>query len=203
LPEGGVLVAVATWGTFPGATEVWMYRENSWGAWKVIRKIGPHVAFSGRLQFPEGLRITRDGSAICVVDGCSGRVCMFRVNDGTFMQHLGPSLYSFAHDVEEIEDGWLAACSAPARCVEIVGRAGGGLRGPQHLLDIGGLGTGEFDSPVGIVTVPGVGIVVRYEQHLQVFAPPDVIAMGSMAPSRVAWMVATARGIVRRSRSLL
>ena len=66
-----------------------------------------------------------------------------------------------------------------------------------------GSGDGEFICPVAAALVPGLGLVVRdyLGARLQVFSTPDMVAMRRMAPIRVAWMVATACAIFRRSLS--
>jgi hypothetical protein len=63
-----------------------------------------------------------------------------------------------------------------------------------------GAADGEFDFPVALAVVPGLGLVVRELDgcRLQVFATPDTIAMAAMSHVRVAWMVVVARGVFRR-----
>ena len=54
--------------------------------------------------------------------------------------------------------------------------------------------------------VPDLGLVVRESGsygRVQVFTTPDTIAMASMSPCRVAWMVAVSRGLLRRRSTVI
>jgi hypothetical protein len=71
---------------------------------------------------------------------------------------------------------------------------------------LGKEGDGELSCPTALAQVPGLGLVVL-DYHggggrVQFFATPDVIAMSSMSPHRVAWMIAVARGTSFRGRAL-
>ncbi len=60
--------------------------------------------------------------------------------------------------------------------------------------------------PSALALVPGLGLVVL-DYHdgggrVQFFSTPDTIAMSSMSPHRVAWMIAVARGTSFRGRGL-
>jgi hypothetical protein len=107
--------------------------------------------------------------------------------------------------VEEVEGGWLVACDGSCT-VEFVadGDCGDG-RGQPLLGGAGGgfgSGDGEFNFPVALATVPGLGLVVRErgnDGRLQVFATPDTIAMlTNMSGIRIAWMCAVARAVISR-----
>ncbi len=106
-------------------------------------------------------------------------------------------------DVEECEGGWLVACyfSHTIEFVPVGGDVDGGGVG-RASLGKRGSGDGEFINPSALALVPGLGLAVRDEgagSRLHFFATPDTIAMASMSAPRVAWIVAVARGVVRRS----
>jgi hypothetical protein len=112
-------------------------------------------------------------------------------------------------DVEEVEGGWLVACWA-SNTVEFVGDGvgGGGGRRPTLGKAGGGWGSGdgEFNHPVALATVPGLGLVVREwsNARLQVFITPDTMAMyTNMSGIRVAWMCTVARAVFNRRANIL
>jgi hypothetical protein len=78
-----------------------------------------------------------------------------------------------------------------------LGKAGGGW----------GSADGEFDFPVALATVPGIGLVVREHFNggrLQVFATPDAMAMyTNMSGIRIAWMCTVARAVFNRRANML
>jgi hypothetical protein len=156
---------------------------------------------------PLGLRFSRDGYALCVADRGNNRASVFRVGDGGFVRHVAMGL-SLPFDVEEVEGGWLAACSG-SHSVELVGRctvdAGGGRPSLGKAGCLPGAADGEFDFPVALAVVPGLGLVVREHDgcRLQVFATPDTIAMATMSPVRVSWMTGVARASRCASLSIL
>jgi hypothetical protein len=66
-------------------------------------------------------------------------------------------------DVEEVEGGWLVACDG-SDTVEFVSDGVDGDIGRASLGKAGGgagSGNGEFNSPVALATVPGLGLVVQ------------------------------------------
>jgi hypothetical protein len=116
-------------------------------------------------------------------------------------------------DVEDCEGGWLVAC--PYSIEFVTGDVDGGGAGRVKLGKRGrgdgggacrprlgkyGSGDGEFKGTSALALVPGLGLVVRESLNgrLQVFTVYDGVAMASMSASRVAWMVAVARGIALR-----
>jgi hypothetical protein len=174
--------------------------------WEAVRVIGGGF---GQLKVPSGLRFCRDGDSICVADCNNNRASVFRVGDGGLVRHIATDLGS-PFDVEEVEGGWLVACWASQR-VEFVGDDGtvGGLDGGgrPYLGTSGsadGKGHGEFYYPTALAVVPGLGLAVRDygNGRLQVFATPEVVAMGAMAPLRVAWMTTVARAVLHHQRGL-
>jgi hypothetical protein len=150
---------------------------------------------------PYGLRLSGDGSAICVADVGNGRASVFHVGDGGFVRRIATG--NCPWDVEAVEGGWLVACLY-SHTVEFVGDGISGNVGGRSVLGKAGGGAGsghgEFDWPNALAVVPGLGLVVRDHGYhrLQVFATPDAIAMASMSHVRVAWMSVVARGVLRR-----
>ncbi len=185
----GSLVAVSAWGRRYSGEHVVRVFEGSGAMWAAVRVVaggfGDPGSADGQLQCPYGLRFSGDGM-VAVTD--SDRVCLFRVCDGAFVRHVTPGLVA-PWDVEECEGGWLVACSGIFGwdTIEFVGGAAG-------LVSL----ESEFSGPSALALVPCLGLVVRDLAHVQFFATPDTIAMASMSPCRVAWMVAVSRGLLRR-----
>jgi hypothetical protein len=192
---------------FSGGDHVVRVFQGSGAMWTAVRVVAggfmsPGTA-DGQLFGPCGLRFTGDGAGLAVADEGSHRVTMFCVEDGSFARHVATGL-SNPLDVEECDGGWLVACSS-SRTIEFVGDGtdGGGDSGEGRArLDERGSGYGGFQYPSALALVPGLCLVVRDAAQggrLQVFATPDAIAMSFMSAWRVAWMVAVARGCIRRT----
>jgi hypothetical protein len=201
------LAAVSAWKKASSGDHVVVVYRGSGAEWEAVRVIvgrfgGPGAA-SGQLLRPYGLRFSGDGSAICVADSGNDRASMFRVADGGFVRHIATGLI-WQLDVEEVEGGWLVSCGHPSHSVVFVGDGTGGDGGGRPSLGKAGggygSGDGEFSSPTALAVVPGLGLVVRENQscRVQVFATPDTIAMATVSRSRVAWMGAVARAVLRR-----
>ncbi len=140
-----------------------------------------------------------------MAENWNNRVSVFRVGDGGFVPHIVQELHG-PWDVEEVEGGWLVACGAPSHSVHFVdegsvGAVGGGWPSLGKVGFKAGRADGEFHYPSALAVVPGLGLVVREwgNLRLQVFATPDTIAMAAMSTMRVAWMVAVARAVLRRT----
>ena len=196
----GSLVAVSAWSDPDrGDHVVWLFEGSgdSWSAVSVVADgFGRPGKIDGQLKRPFGLRFTGDGTGLAVADAGNCRVSLFRVEDGSFVRHVATGLGQ-PLDVEECEGGWLVACKESHR-IECLGGGGGG----RTRLGGQGSGDGEFTLPSTLALVPGLGLVVREDSgggRLQLFATPDAIAMASMSPRRVVWMVAVARGIAPRT----
>jgi hypothetical protein len=204
----GSLVAVSAWQDWGGGDHVVRVFEGSGATWTAARVVGggfggPGSA-DGQLDRPFGLRFSADGTGLAVVDASNSRVSVFRVGDGSFARHVATGLGGPC-DVEEYDGGWLVACPL-AHTIEFVGGSsvgsGGDSGAGRARLGKVGSGDGEFLLPAALALVPGLGLVVRdvgNRGRLQVFATPDAIAMASMSAQRVAWMVAVARGGIRRT----
>lgn len=190
--------AVTSWWDDGGDHVVHLF-EASGASWTPLRVFGGGFGRPGRedgqLRRPYGVRVTADGTGVAVADFGNGRVSLFDCRDGSFVRHLAGGL-QHAIDTEECSGGWLVACDGPYS-VEFVGSGSGVCRAT---LGRSGKGLGEFVNPISLAIVPGLGLVVResFGQRLQVFATPDDVAMATMSPTRVAWMVAVGRGILCR-----
>ncbi len=155
------LVAVSAWKKEDSGEHVVVVYRGTGAVWEAVRVIGGGLgrpgSRDGQLKGPCGLRLSGDGSGICVADFGNNRVSMFRVGDGGFVRHVATGL-SWPFDVEEVEGGWLVACGG-SHTVEFLGdgdrsslgKAGGGA----------GSGNGEFCDPTALAVVPGLGLVVR------------------------------------------
>jgi hypothetical protein len=113
-------------------------------------------------------------------------------------------------DLEVVEGGWVVACWGSDTVLFVGSGCDAAVHGApaDTFLAAGGAlnrapgrGGGGLDRPCALVCVPGLGLVVRDLYNggrLQVFATRDAVAMAAMSPSRVAWMVAVARGFHHR-----
>jgi hypothetical protein len=199
----GSLAAVSTWSRDGAGDHVVRIFEGSGARWTATRELaggfgGPGDA-DGQLSRPNGLRLSADGTGLVVADPGNSRVSQFHVEDGSFVRHVATGLRG-PWDVEECESGWLVVCMS-SHCIESVNRSVDSV-GSGGLSTLGGLRSGEFRCPIALALVPGLGLVVREfgsGGRLQLFATPEVIAMASMSPHRLAWMAAVARGVLSRA----
>jgi hypothetical protein len=191
----GSLVAVGR-GAHNHAVRVF---EGSGASWTVVRDVA--ASFHRLLgHYPRGLRFTADGVGLMVTDASNNRVSVFRVEDGSFVRHFATGLLRPLDVEEDCDGGWLVACSV-THTVQFVDD-GGQVRAT---LGSFGFGDGEFHAPSALAFVPGRCLVVKdfaCVGRLQFFATPDMIAMASMSPARVAWMIAVARGRGSRAMSI-
>ncbi len=206
LAAKGSLVAISAWTKWSSGDHVVRVFEGSGARWSAIREVaggfGDPGRANGQLDRPLGLRFTGDGTGLVVADSGSGRVSVFRVDDGSFVRHVATGL-SGPYDVEECQGGWLVACGCSNTVEFVDGGVGGDGRGGARLGKWGS-GDGEFSSPSTLALVPGLGLVVREDGNygrMQFFATPDSIAVSSMSAARVGWMLAVARGAAHRASS--
>ena len=162
-------------------------------------EFGTPGSFYSRLARPAGLRFTRDGTRLVVANFARACVNMFWVEDGTFAGNIA-EYSNRVMDVEEVEGGWLMACSSPDM---LQGRLGGqpgfGLGG--HIAVGGDMPSSSRNKYASaLVTVPGLGLLVREAQHghLWMYSTPDLVKMRTMSCMRVAWMMGVSRGIQHR-----
>jgi hypothetical protein len=186
----GSLVAVGMWGAHTFAVRVF---EGSGATWTVVRDVAASfqrvVGHARQFLYARGLRFTADGVGLVVTYPSDQRVSVFLLEDGSFVRDLATGLHRPVDVEEDCDGGWLVACSV-THTVQFVDD-GGQVRAT---LGSFGLGDGEFYIPLALALVPGIGLVVKDAGRLQFFATPDVIAMASMSPARVAWMIAVTRG---------
>jgi hypothetical protein len=185
-------VAVSAWRSFFRNDMIQIF-EGSGAVWTRVRVV--EYTADGVLSRPWGLRFTRcdeDGgvddaakAAIVVADSNKGRLCMFRVRDGSFVRHVATGLYHPVFDVEEFDHGWLVAGGS----IEFVN--GGELS----------IMTTSLDNVASLATVRGVGMVVRerWSAWMSVFATYDALSMAAMRIDRVGWMMAVVRSIMARN----
>jgi hypothetical protein len=198
------LVAVSTWkGVTHSEHTVQVYRDYGGVGldWELVQVLGAGFGVpgsrDGQLALPHGLRFSRDGTAICVAELANRRVSLFRVGDGSFVRHVVMG-QGRPNDVEEVEGGWLVACTG-SNSVEFIG--GGEDAGRRATLGTSRDGSrdGKLCGPSALAVVPGLGLVVRERDggrhgRVHVFASPDDVAMATMSPVRVAWMVIVVKG---------
>jgi hypothetical protein len=200
------LVAVSAWKKHDSGDHVVVVYRGSGVVWEAVRVIG--VGFrgpgsrDGQLKWPFGLRFSGDGSGVCVADCWNDRASLYHVGVGGFVRHVATGL-SWPRDVEEVEGGWLVACIGSHTVEFVRDDVGGDGDGRPSLGKAGGgsgSGDGEFWNLTALTVVAGLGLVVRdvHNFRIQVFATPDTIAMAAMSRSRVAWMVAVVRAVLRR-----
>jgi hypothetical protein len=201
----GSLVAVSDWNRYDSGDHVVRVFEGSGASWTAVRVLaggfGAPGDADGQLMSPRGLRFTADGTGVVVADMGNHRVSVLRVEDGSFVRHVGhvaSGLGSSPFDVEECEGGWLVACWDSGTIEFVSDGVDGGVGGTGEW----GSGDWGLEAPSALALVPGLGLVVREWGNggwLQFFATPDAIAMASMSAARVAWMVAVARGVLQRT----
>jgi hypothetical protein len=155
----GSLVAVSAWKKESSGEHVVQLFEGSGASWTAVRVVaygfGAPGSADGQLDRPYGLRFTADGTGLVVADNENSRVSTFRVEDGSFVRHLG---LSFPFDVEECEGGWLVACYGKST-IEFVGGGVGGAS--RATLGKRGKGDGQLHGPSALALVPDLGLVVR------------------------------------------
>jgi hypothetical protein len=176
----GSLVAVSAWKDMEEGDHVVHLFEGSGAAWTPLRVLAGGFErpgwSNGQLSVPFGLRFSADGTVLAVADAGNDRVSLFRVEDGSFVQHLAEGLEG-PRDVEEWEGvGWLVAC-AGSNTVELMG-GGGGVAAGEGAIKLGGGGEG-FAKPAALALVPGLGMLVREHGsggRVQVFTTPALAA---------------------------
>jgi hypothetical protein len=220
----GSLVAISAWKWAGKGDHVVRLFEGSGVSWSAIRVLaggfGDPGSADGQLWMPHGLRFSVDGSELVVGDLGNARVSLLRASDGTLVRHITAGRGA-PRDVEEHGGGWLVACWN-THTVDFVGgplppasdgalpagdvrRARGALGCRQTVLDNIGTCDGELAFPCTLALVPGLGLAVRgmgERGWVQLFATPEYVAMASMSPTRVAWIVAVARGTALRGTAL-
>jgi hypothetical protein len=202
----GSLVAVSAWKEVGAGDHVVRLFEEAPGPgcrWRALRVLaggfgGPGSA-DGQLECPFGLRFTADGAGVAVVDRGNKRVTLLRVEDGAFVRHVATGL-ARPFDVEECRGGWLVA-SDGARTVTMVGHGGDGCgeHGPDPVPAVLCRVSGH---PSALALLPGLGLVVRMYDQVQLLVTPDATAMDAMSHDRAAWMVAVYRAVLSRGWSL-
>lgn len=128
-----------------------------------LRAIGlGYGSDDGQLNCPYGLKVSVDGTFLCVADSGNHRVSVFSVGDGGFLGHLVTGVRDVT-DVLECAGGWLFA-SRSSNTVEYVRGAG------PHAVSPGASGGGrggsgrsslESVSPSALGFLPGGGLFVR------------------------------------------
>ncbi len=166
--------------------------EGSGGDWALVRTLaagfGAPGGADGQLSVPHGLRFAVDGVGLAVADYGNDRLCLFNVEDGSFMHPMAEGML-VPYDVEQCVGGWLALSST--------------LQAIAYVDDMdteASWAGGDLHDPTALAIVPGVGLAVRSAQRggLVTFrASPDALAMASMSAARVGWMVAVARGALQ------
>jgi hypothetical protein len=200
----GSLVAISAWkGWYTGDHAVHVY-QGSGASWTPLRVLaggfGAPGAADGQLGCPNGLRFTADGAEVVVADLANNRLCLFRVEDGSFVRHVIAPGLRHPSDVEECVGGWLVVCRGSPKSIEFVSVE----EGLPAVLDRARLtiGGGGFSKPVNIVAMPGLGLAVRDGGdggRVLFLATKDIIAMEIMSPHRLEWMAAVFRGVLRRA----
>jgi hypothetical protein len=179
LPMGvaahGTKVAVSMWQRGGGGA-VCMY-EGEGTTWTSTRMV--HCCLS------YGLRFTADGTGLVVAGlmeagGCS--VSLLCAKDGSFVRHLATGLCNVI-SVEECEAGRWALASWDSDTVVFVG---------------GTSVAGNFKKPSALAYAPGLGLLVRDNDGVQLFATVDAIAMAAMSVMKTTWMATVLRGAIGR-----
>lgn len=145
-----LVIAVCAW-------EAWNEGDHVVSVYDATTRAPLHVIGHGygaqpeQLNCPYGLRLSADGKAVVVCDFFNNRVSMFSASDGAWARTLASDM-SYPWDVEEYENGWLVACTAPASVwyVDMDAR-----RAPTQVRDTEGI------APAAVSVVPSVGVIFR------------------------------------------
>ena len=137
------------------------------------------------LRGPIGLRFNVEATLICVADFAMNDVRWFSVSDGRLFGEAvrvpNPA------DVEEIDGGWFILANDNGQCSLFFVTTDGSMLGPFVVVG------GSRRTCAAVTAVPG-GLALT--DHFGVTLYPT--AMWIMAPARVVWMVAVARGMRMR-----
>jgi hypothetical protein len=185
----GSLVAVSCWTyrEYPRNHSVRLY-EGGGPSWTRVRTIGCGPV-DPQVRDPRGVRFTVDGSAVVVANGSGrgGRVLVYEVIDGGFREVLSKCAGK-VYDVEPHDDGWF-----------VMSRD---MDGTWQLSHIDAFGArrhvnwpGGSSLWASIACVPGLGLLVRTDDTLQVLADPLTAATYTMSTARVSWMTVCCRAI--------
>jgi hypothetical protein len=113
----------------------------------------------GELNGPGGVRFSRGGLHVIVVEYMDRLLSLLKKSDGSFVRHVVKLSVDQGQpaDVEELEDGGYIVSSWSKSSVYRVSRDG------SSIVRIGGPGTGrgEFTYPMGLASLPGGGCMVR------------------------------------------
>jgi hypothetical protein len=191
----GTMAAVSTWThAHLGDHVVCLFERTGSVGWRRVRVVAGGFGYpggvDGQLDRPCGLRLTADGTGLAIVDSGNKRVSLFRVQDGSFAQHVVSGILGPMHDVEECEGGWLVTST-------FIEHMSGGRGVGRVMLD----SARTISYPTALAIVPGLGLVAREYGtlgRLRFFATPDTLAIASMSAHRLGWMVGVARGILAR-----
>lgn len=158
-------LAVSAWRTRTGHTPHLVHLFSA----------GPHrthvrtLAGDGQLSMPLGLRLTQDGAHVAVVDPGNGRVCLLSTADGAL---VGTPVTDRAGltDVQQCRGGWMVT-RLLAGSVEL---HLDGVAGPAAKLK-------PLAGPYALALVPGLGMVVRELNQVQVLSnsPPSDAAVAA------------------------
>ncbi len=168
---------------FDGTADVWTFLRTIY-----LQHI-PGVTY--------GLKFVRSSDGfplVCVLTGISYGLQLFRMSDGSFVKSVLQER-TLSADFVRCDNGWLVTCLF-TNSVKFI-KDEGIAEHDEDTLGSFGHELGYFHWPSVVAIVPDLGIVVREkgnECRVQVFAAQDTMAMRTMSKTRVAWMVAVARG---------
>lgn len=193
-----------------------LFRRDGHASWTKVWSMKPLEAHLSRtyhgMLFPDGLRISRDGTRIALALNGTDAVLMVDAKDGTGIEYLPPDV-PCVQDVEEFQDGWLVAYTpilTRVGAVEIVTTRGsepGPV--PRHATLPTEMATPLHHTKLrgasALALVPGIGLLVRSQlgsgsDGLMLYTTPDLRAMAAMSEARVTWITVVVRGVFRRAR---
>jgi hypothetical protein len=210
--QRSTLVAVTAWKNQHAGHHVVVLYENNGPVWDKVRVIGGNFGFpgsvKGQMHQPYGVRISKDGTQVCVCDKQNSRVIFFSAEEGSVLRQvivIDPSTdpgVGEPSDLEEVEGGWLFASFLRGRGIWYIPNGDGDKTSPVDFHRVGDHRVGDVQHPVSITPVPGLGLVVRTflslgsgKSCLQVFKTPDACRMHrNMSCIRAAWIRAVVQG---------
>lgn len=155
--QRSTLVAVTAWKNQYAGHHVVVLYENNGPVWEKVRVIGGNFGFpgsvKGQMHQPYGVRISKDGTQVCVCDKQNNRIIFFSAEEGSVLRQVIVTDPSSAPDVgngepsdlEEVEGGWLFASFLRGRGIWYMPNGDGNKTSPVDFHRVG-----DVQHPVSI-----------------------------------------------------
>ncbi len=187
----GRLVAMTSWTTFlPCDSRVTLFERSGVLLWTTLWSVSLPT-----MQGIDGIRISADGQRIVVAAAEEDKVSALNTETGTFAGHLFTGLQCVI-DIEECREGWFA-CYRRRHLVAVdlfVKNDGAARRLESRVMQR----RDYWDfCTLAMVMVEGLGLFT-YSQSLVLYTTQDLVAMATMAESRLTWIAVVVRAVLRQ-----